>query len=221
MTRKTTVARRKQRGVVLITVILVLLVLTVLGLTAAIMMTQEDRSSSRAEMQREAFYVAEAGLRRAEGIAATINYDNVVLSTMLARPTTTACPATNPQVPVVPTVSPTRDWGVGHLGTYMTDGAATPTELANQDVTAALNLSGKVKAFYSLYVRNNEGEASATINTDTKIRIISVGWVADPNNNPLAVKILEEEIDYAKLSMNVSTQKQVDFGGTGSGVFGG
>jgi hypothetical protein len=220
MKNKTAVARRGQRGVVLITVLLVLLVLSVLGMTAAIMMTQEDRSSSRAELQREAFYVAESGLRRAEGIATAINYDNVVLSNMLARTTSTACPATNPQVPVVPTVSP-ADWGVGHLGTYLTTAGSSPVELSNQDVTSTLHLSGKVRAFYSLYVRNNEGEVSATINTDTKIRLVSVGWVADSLNNPLAVKILEEEIDFSKLSMNVSTQKQVDFGGTGSGVFGG
>jgi len=210
------IVRRTHRGVVLITVVLVLLVLSVLGLAAAVLMTQEDRSSSRAEMQRLAFYVAETGLRRGEGILGSLVYSNVTLSTMLARTTTTECAATTPKLPAVP-----PGWGVDHLGTYLLTEATTGTEIANIEVTNQFGLSGTQRALYSLYVRNNEGEASATVNIDTKIRLVAVGWVADPNGNPLSVKVLEEEFDYSSLTMNQTLQKQVDFGGTGAGVFGG
>ena len=61
--------RRKERGVAIITVILILLLLTVIGIAASMMMTQEDATSGRTDLQRSALYVAEAGLRRGELLA--------------------------------------------------------------------------------------------------------------------------------------------------------
>jgi Tfp pilus assembly protein PilX len=56
--------RPGERGVALVMVILVLLILTVLGITAVVRMTQEDKISARQELQKAAFYAAEAGMRR-------------------------------------------------------------------------------------------------------------------------------------------------------------
>ena len=68
--------RKTERGVALIMVILMLLVLTVLGITAAMLMTQEDRISSRQDMQKAALYAAEAGLRHGETIFTNTPYTN-------------------------------------------------------------------------------------------------------------------------------------------------
>jgi Tfp pilus assembly protein PilX len=205
---------RRSRGVVLITVVLLLLVLTVLGLAAAVIMTQEDQSSGRSELSKEALYVAETGLRRGEGVLRGIEFSANILTTMLQYNTATACPAVEPRVPVRPVIG---SWDLQHLGTYMREGVV---ELSNVNVTSAFGLQGR-RAFYSVYVRNNEDDGSnpGTINNDARIRIVAVGWVANAAGQPLAVKILEEEFGFTGINQSPSTQKQSDTGGTGSGVY--
>jgi hypothetical protein len=205
---------------VLVTVILLMLVLTVLGLSAVIMMTQEDRSSNNAELQKEALYVAEAGLRRGEWILTNdVTYSNPTLESIFLHTSTEYCPALGNVVP-----QPPSPWDMNHLGTYlMSDGigASGATQLANIEVTSTYH--GDRRSFYSLLVRNNEddGATPATRNNDTKIRLISVGWIADQAGQPLAVKIIEEEYAFWGAANNPSAQKQVDQGGTGSGMYGG
>ena len=209
-----------QRGVVMVTVVLLLLVLTVLGMAAAIMMTGEDRSSSRSELAKEALYVAESGLRRGEVVLTNnVTYSNPTLRSLLTYTPVADCQATTPTKPTPPTGAGT--WDVGHLGTYLRAGGLNGAELSNVDVTATFGLPGNRRALYSVYVRNNEADlAGPTDNTDAIIRLISVGWVATANGQPLVVKILEEEYNYGQQTMGISGQKQGDTGGTGSGLFG-
>ncbi len=211
---------RGERGVVMIVVVLLLLVLTVLGMSAAIMMTQEDRSSSRAELAKEALYVAEAGLRRGEVVLSNVAYTNPTLTAMITHLPSGSCQAVTPAVPQPPVGF--SSWDLAHLGTFMQANGTSGSELVNVDMTQAFGLPGNRRALYSLYVRNNDSDTGgAAINNDTKIRIVSVGWIANDRHVPLAVKILEEEFDFGGLGDTVSVQKQSDQGGTGSGLFGG
>lgn len=213
--------RRKQRGIAIVTVVLVLLLLTVLGLAASMMMTQEDTTSSRMDLQRAALYVAEAGLRRGEQALSGVTFSNSVITTMLNRASTTETVAAQPKIPQLP--SGKSDYGITKLGTYLTTVPGGGTELANQ--TLAVPTGGPPagagrQAFYSLYIRNNPEDTSPTVNSDPVVRLISVGWVA-VNGRPLAVKILEEEYSWAGVTQSPSAQKQTNQGGTGQGIYGG
>lgn len=214
--------RRNQRGIAIITVVLVLLLLTVLGVAASMMMTQEDTTASRMDMQRAALYVAEAGLRRGEQVLGTVTYSNTTLNTFLRYTSTTATLAAQPHVPQVP--SGRTDYGLTKLGTYLTTSPGGGTELSNELLIAPIagvtpTTAGR-QAFYSLYIRNNPEDTSPTTNSDTKVRLISVGWIA-MDGRSLAVKILEEEYNWSGVTQNPSAQKQTNQGGTGQGIYGG
>jgi hypothetical protein len=214
--------RRNQRGIAIITVVLVLLLLTVLGLTASMMMTQEDTTSSRMDLQRAAFYVAEAGLRRGENILNNIPYTNANLTTMLTRATTTETVAAQPKVPQIPYSR--NDFGLTKLGTYLTTAPSGGTELSNQPLIPPSGGGTPTTAgrqlFYSLYIRNNPEDTSPTVNSDPRLRLISVGWISQ-DGRAIAVKILEEEFNYSGVTQSPSAQKQTNQGGTGAALYGG
>jgi hypothetical protein len=214
--------RTNQRGIAIITVVLILLLLTVLGLTASMMMTQEDTTSSRMDLQRAALYVAEAGLRRGERVLGNIPFSNSALTTMLARSTSTETAAAQPKIPQRP--SSKRDYGITKLGTYLTTAPGSGVELANQPLippsAGVTPTTAGRQSFYSLYIRNNPEDTSPYVNSDTRIRLISVGWISQ-DGRPLAVKILEEEYNWAGVTQSPSAQKQTNQGGTGQGIYGG
>jgi hypothetical protein len=216
--------KTREHGIALILVILVLLVLSVLGITASVMMTQEDKTSSRQDLQRSAFYVAEVGLRTGEGILTPIPYSNDNLNNLLIYDSTaqTQTPAMIPARPVVP-----PGWDLGHLGTYLAPGGVP---VVNREVPIAGSTSGKVRAFYSLCVRNNPDDPGITYapprNLDSRLRLISVAFITDSagvtaNTNVLAVKILEEEINWTGWTQGASNQKLGNAAGTSSAIYAG
>jgi hypothetical protein len=224
--------RRNQRGVALITVILILLVLTVLGIAAALLMTQEDRTSARQELYKAALYAAEVGLRNGEGILRVTPV--AALSALLQYvPDTTGPfaelwrdPPRTPGLPRFPPCGPPQNWNTTNLGTYLTRGAVGGTDQANIEVPVAVvggSLGTGKRAFYSLYLRNNPEDAAVCSggagDTDSIVRLISVGWITNQDGEPLAVKILEEEFNFAGVSQAPSAQKQVNQGGTGQAIF--
>ena len=131
--------RRGERGVALIMVILVLLVLTVLGITATMMMTQEDRISSRQDLQKAALYAAEAGLRRGEGIFNLTPYSNAELTLFLSHIAAASTPGAPDAIPVEP-----GPWDIRHLGTYLTTVAGGGTEEAEQEVAKTVGVGQKI-----------------------------------------------------------------------------
>ena len=227
--------RRHERGVALIMVILVLLVLTVLGMTAAVMMTQEDRISSRQDLQKAALYTAEAGLREGERIFVATPYSNAILTSFLVHPPSAVKTAAAPDaVPVQP-----APWDIRHLGTYLTTVAGGGTEVVNQEVTQLVgggaSTFNRIRAYYSLYVRNNPedrnpgtGLQDPLANFDSRLRLVAVGFITDAagvdnagNARVLAVKILEEEFNWTGGPGSSSAQKLMNAGGTSSGVYAG
>ncbi len=204
-----------QRGIALVSVVVVLLVLTVLGITAAIMMTQEDRTARQMELQKAAFYVAEAGLRHGEQVLGGVTYSNITLNMLLNHASSVETPAASPKVPQQP-----PPWSAARLGAYLTTIPGAGAELSNVEVTGDFRLPGKDRAFYSLYVRNNEDDlGGATANNDSLIRLIAVGWIASPSGRVLAAKTLEEEFNFLGAAQSPSAQKLSDQGGTSSGIF--
>lgn len=208
-----------QRGVALITVILVLLVLTVIALAASTMMTQEDRTSSRMELQKAAFYAAEAGLRRGE---------EVVLGLRLADMTDLLQYQSNAQPLGIrtehirhPVGGSVATWDATHLGTILRSQGTGGTDLVDQVVplTGVVVDPGRV-ARYTLFVRNNPEDSrhpgDPRVNADSRIRLISVGVITQQNNRPLSVKILEQEIDFGRIHQAPHAQKLGDSGGTSS-----
>jgi hypothetical protein len=226
--------RTNERGVALIFVILVLLVLTVLGITAAMLMTQEDRISSRQDLQKAALYVAEVGLRRGEAVFANVNPVTTANINLLlthdssSGAVTKAAPDERPVQPPL--------WNINHLGTYLTSYPGSTVELANIEVvqrqggpTAPPFL--KARTFFSLYIRNNPedftaaGVQSPLADNDYRLRLISVGFVTDPdgvdangNARILAAKILEEEFNFQGASPQQPHQGDLTPGGTNSAL---
>jgi Tfp pilus assembly protein PilX len=214
--------RRRERGIALITAILVLLVLTALGIAASMMMTEEDRTSARMELQKAALYAAEAGLRDGEALIRNSGWGDIDL--LLQHVAAAANPALRPPRPQHPVAGVLGSWNDRHLGTYL-HRLDTGVELAGIEVPIHVE-SGSVstgkRVFYSLYIRNNPEDAGGVLsNWDTRIRIVAAGWVTGPDaTRPLAVKVLEEELSLG-IPQSPSVQKQVNTGGTGSAVFGG
>lgn len=229
--------RRRERGVALVMVILVLLILTVLGITAVMMMTQEDRISSRQELQKAAFYAAETGLRRGEVILRNTPYTNENLNTFLLHVPVAYCPAATPAKPQHPPASLPAQWDLTHLGTYLMASISDATEQANIEVTERVVVGASpfntVRAYYSLYVRNNPEDIqpgtiipSPTDNRDAKLRLVAVGFITDSKDfdpaawdktNVLAVKIQEEELNWGgSPNTGGSLQKELNAGATSS-----
>ena len=215
----------RQQGAALITVVLILLVLTVLGITAALLMTQEDRTSARQDQLRAALYVAEAGLRQGEVSLLTLRGDRITEALNM----TSSAPQswrTNPAEPIVhPIYMQPASWDVEHLGTYarLAYDIGGSAELANREVALAMDTRATgpaVRAFYSLYVRNNPEDTSGTITQDgdSIVRLVSVGWVANDAGRVLAVKILEEEFDLRAEFVARGTQEGQNMGGTNQAV---
>ncbi|MFI5167178.1 MAG: PilX N-terminal domain-containing pilus assembly protein [Thermoanaerobaculales bacterium] len=232
MKTHTTTAQRpgREHGIALITVIMLLLILTALGITASILMTQEDRTASRQDFQRSALYAAEAGLRRAEANLKLLDATNSSNINALLQHTPVAIQVwTTLALPTQPSLGQPNTWTVDHLGTYMVTvdpGTKGPTgvELVDQQVVytgGAGAASAAAAAFYTLYVRNNPESppgTSVTNDTDNTVRLISVGYlrgVVAPKQ-VLDVKILEEEFHWSGVSQSPGVQKQANQGGTGS-----
>ncbi len=229
-----------ERGIALIMVILLLLVLTALGITATMLMTQEDRISARQETQKAAFYAADAGLRKGEAVLTVVPYSNTNLTAFLVHAPVANTVAVTPTKPVPP-----PGWDNAHLGTYLTTLPGAGTELANQEVTqvdAGGTPLNRVRAYYSLYVRNNAEDpiynqpspiptpvpgstTPVNANLDARLRLVSVGFLTDwkgvdPTTgaaNVLAVKILEEELNWNGQAGGNPNQIDVNAGATNSG----
>jgi hypothetical protein len=225
--------RNPERGVALIMVILILLILTVLGMTATMLMTQEDRISSRQDMQKAALYAAEAGLRHGEEIFTNTPYTNAMLTGYLSHVASSTITAAAPDpVPIQP-----APWDINHLGTYLTEFSGGSVEVVNHEISQLPDGTTRfyrIRTYFSLYVRNNPEDTDAAgiqtplLNHDTRLRLISVGFVTDPdgvdgsgNARVLAVKILEEEFNWTGFSQASSAQKLMNAGGTSSGVYSG
>jgi hypothetical protein len=228
--------RQGQRGVALITVLLVLLILTALGIAASMMMTREDRTSSRQDLQRAALYAAEVGLRRGEQTLNGISFSDA--STILSHVPQriqgwTGSPTDAANKPTQPTLGAAATWTVENLGTYLIPNvsAVAADELVNQPIAIGAygGISRNYQALYSLYLRNNPEDLAATItsDTDSRVRLTAVGFIISGayqlvNGNELtgnyqvvATKILEEEFGWRGSSQGASTQKQINAGGTG------
>ncbi len=225
--------RTSERGVALILVILVLLVLTVLGITAVMLMTQEDRISSRQDLQKAALYAAEAGLRRGELVFASTKFTPDQLNALLQHAAVASTPAFAP--PGIPAQPPPWN-GVTNLGTYLLEAPDSAIEIANREVTQLVSGGGtfnRIRAYYSVYVRNNPEDRNPTtglpdplFNNDSRLRLISVGFITDGagvdnsgNGKVLAVKIIEEEFNWAGAPESSSAQKLMNAGGTSSGLW--
>ena len=225
---------QRQRGIALVTVILALLVLTVLGIAAAVLMTQENRVASRQDQLKAAFYAAEVGLRQGEAVFATTAYQNALLTGFLQHVSVASTPAAPGAVNPPQAPAP---WDLTHLGTYLTSASGGGNELSNQEVTERVGSATlqRVRAYFSLYVRNNPedrnpatGLSDPTTNRDARLRLVSIGFLTDQNGvandgsaNVLAVKILEEEYNWTTVPQSASAQKGLVAGSTNAGLYGG
>ena len=222
--------RNGQRGVALVMVILVLLVLTALGMTAAMLMTQEDRTSSRQDLQKSALYAAEAGLRRGEQAFENVNFPGkTIYDAFLQHQAVARTPAAPNPIP-----TPPAPWTLNHLGTYLTDPPGSATELANQEVVQQANATNRMRSYYSLYVRatpenrDPTGAQTPLEGYSSRLRLVAIGYVTDSNGvdgsgraTVLASKVLEEEWNFVGAGNPNSGQKGGNPGGTGSGQTGG
>lgn len=229
-------SNQREQGVALLTVVLILLVLTVLGMTATMMMTQEDRLSSRQEILKEAFYASEAGLRHGETICRGTSFTAAALTTLLRQTFTPmpACPAANPTTPVHPVMGrDSRNWTIQALGNYLGPITAPVPVVNHEVVLASLTGLGRTRrAYYSLYIRNNPEDMGNTVSPpanqdpDNKLRLVSVGFITDGDGvdpatyaaNILAVRVLEEEIQWRTGLPDAGSQVIKNPGGTGSGL---
>ena len=217
--------RHDQRGSAMLTAILVLLILSAIGAASVYLMHQESAQSATLMDSKLALDAAESGLRRGEAILSTagaFSINTLLQHDSQADPATPAMVPDHPQHPADPKLTGTYD--VTHLGTYLLDGGAPQAVI---EVPVPTQGTGPARrAFFSLCVRDNPEDidatnpGSATTDSDSKVRLISVGWV-QVKNKVLAVKMLEEEYNFSGVSQSPSAQKLVNAGGTSSVQYGG
>lgn len=217
--------RRGKRGSALITVILMLLVLTVVGVGVAYLTQVEDKITGNDRFLKSAFYAAEAGLRLGEAVIAAEILFPSQLGPNLLQAAGVAGGGTTPDL-VLP--------GGGRAGLVLRLGAGpteySPAVSSTCCTVAPVSLTGTggppdaqaTQARFTLYVRNNEDDPSgqATVDTDAKVQLISVGqvFVGFTTPRPVAItKILEEQITFVKEGTQGPDQK----GGFSSGSSGG
>ncbi|NOZ79622.1 MAG: hypothetical protein GXP48_10685 [Acidobacteria bacterium] len=214
--------QRTQRGSALLTVILVLLILSSIGVAAVYLMNQQNRLSGSVQASKLSLYAAETGLRRGESVLKTAGVGSVSPLLSISSSGAPETPAIFPTRPVQPVDGNTGTGGtynITHLGTYLTDNG-----LYLADVPVNSSGPGKVPAlsvFYSLCIRDNPedidasvGLASAQLDTDGRVRLISIGWVQGGNGKVVARRILEEEYNFSGLSQAPSAQKGTNQGAT-------
>lgn len=215
----------RQSGSSLLLVVLILLVLSGFGV-AVLTLTDSDRTEvSTDDHLKDAFYVAEMGLRVGESTLLT--NDPSEATPLMQHISVAQTAAVDPQVPTFPETQ--TGYTLGNLGTYLVN--ATGQELANQAFSLPTSTTGKTntRAFYSLYVRNNPADTSvsdgtsgtsARVDTDETVNLVSVGWVSQ-GGRILSVKVLEEEYAWRGLAAQLIGQKGIDESNTNSVQFGG
>jgi hypothetical protein len=133
-----------------------------MGIAAALLMTQEDRTSARQEMYKAALYAAKVGLRNGEDILRNTPV-NSASALLLYNPAATGTirevwrDSTTDELPRHPPCGDARNWNAVNIGTYLVAAGrrgrwptSVPIAVATESVP-----TGKM-AFY-LYVRNNRG----------------------------------------------------------------
>lgn len=216
----------RQSGSSLLLVVLILLVLSGFGI-AVLTLTDSDRTEvSTNDHLKDAFYVAEMGLRVGE--STLLANDPSAATPLMQHISVAQTAAVDPQVPIFPETQ--TDYTLGNLGTYLVN--ATGQELANQPFSLPTSTTGKTntRAFYSLYVRNNPADTSvsdgtsagtsAKVDNDETVNLVSVGWVSQ-GGRILSVKVLEEEYAWIGLAAQLIGQKGIDESNTNSVQFGG
>lgn len=208
----------RQRGSALITVLLVVLVLTVIGLGVAFFASTEDRISGNTKMSQQGFYAAEAGLRDAESAVTNFCQANSGNPTaLIASPTTGTYPA-------------------GDI--YTPPGGGRPAyllKLPNRNFNRVLlpaSGDASTRAMYTVFIRNNEEDATGGNNSDAdrRVNLVVVGQtvlvdgngavILDANSNPTIgiTKVLEEQIQTDPEGSSSATQKGANVGGTSAGA---
>ena len=218
--------RNHQSGSALLLVVLILLVLSGLGI-AMLSLTDSSREEvSQDDHLKDAFYVAEMGLRAGETILIANDPSNA--TSLMQHVSTAQTPALNLGTPSFPQTQSQYD--LAHLGTYLT----TPTgqELANQSAALPGSPTGKsnARAFYSLCIRNNPNDPSvadqaaagtdAKVDNDETLNLVSIGWITK-GGKILSVKIMEEEYSWLGLGLQLQGQKGLNAGNLNQGQYGG
>ena len=201
----------RRRGGALIMALLVVLVLTIVGLAVSYFTQLEDQSSGNIRLSKTAFYAAETGLRTGERALTTANSSGFSAADLLAEPGTVA----NPRVPLP---------GDGFEGVPLVVNDVPYRRIILPSAPGTSDV-----AVFSLYIRNNiedRGNSAATpTDEDDILNLIAIGQVfssvaAVANGNPIATKILEEQIVLATPGMELNAQEGQDQAGTGTGQLG-
>ncbi len=207
----------KERGSALVSVILVLLVLTIVGVGIAYFTSMEDRLSGNTRITKAGFYAADAGLRRAETILSSVvgltgACAPLSLNDVLGTGSTPALAVPGGGYTAIPL----------DLTTLSTAGCLTPLGIPQQkfiNVPLPVDAGTPVvdRATYSLYVRNNQDDASgsATLDNDGVINVVSVGTVTLTAGTTVT-RILEEQLLLTTGGAFGSLQKDLNAGGTGT-----
>lgn len=202
-----------ERGSAVITVVLVVLVLTMVGLAALIFMNLEQNLTLADRLTKEAFYMAETGMRQGERVIADTSLGDI--NALLSYPNTDS------EIPS--TMSECE--GTTRLGAVLMD---LGTGVVFHDTTPTFYVApGGYYAVFTLHLRNNSDDPSGspTSDTDNRVKLVSVGEVyrgglpGTAGAILVARKILEEEMSTGVVT-GYSGQKGGSPVGAGSGFRG-
>lgn len=202
---------RRSRGSALITALLVILVLTVIGIGLAYFTQIEDRMSGNERLTKSSFYAAEAGLRAGEQALGVALDGQTAISSLLTAPTGT--------FPVPTTINPS---GSGRWDGVLLRVSTSALSRTYAQVQIVVPAGVRDKAYYSVYIRNNDEDpsGSATDDQDQKLNLVAVGvaGLVDPGTGAVRgiTKVLEEQVTIKLAGGEDYSGKQVNFGGTGS-----
>jgi hypothetical protein len=208
----------KSRGSALVSVILVLLVLTIVGVGIAYFTSMEDRLSGNTRIAKAGFYAADAGLRRAElALSDTAGFTGTCVPVSITQILSTG------STPTLKVPGGGYDAIPLDLTTFtQVDAGGNPClplldQIKYLDIPVPIVAGTPVvdRASYSIYVRNNveDTSASPTTDADSILNVVSVGTV-QLTAGTVVTRILEEQVRFSSGGFSAPTQYLLDAGGT-------
>jgi hypothetical protein len=196
----------RARGTALVVVVVAVFVLTIVGVGLAYFSSTEDRISGNDKLQKEGFYTSEAGLRIAERALNNGSLSNTTLISGLLAATPGAVPAYGS-----PNTLDLHDGG--YTAVLLKIGATPYRDLPISFASGTTSDNPR----YTLYIRNNKEDqgagASATVDTDKVLNVISVGYIRLENGKRIT-KIIEEQISSVDMGTGSGFEKGSNEGGT-------
>ncbi len=195
---------KRERGTIIITVVLIMLVLTIVGIAVLFTMVTDREIARNDQLDKEAFYIAESGLRAGEAAVRSPAVPGDWTNTLVGLSGT-------PNPADLPPALFNQASYQSQPGWICRANLITGASLSQVPFTYTNPVTGQIRTGqYSLYIRNNLDDslgAGLLQDVDKILELVSIGQLLDQNGNILATSGLSERFLIVSASKGSYDQK--------------